>query len=183
VTIGQRPLWAGRAAAVIGIVLLALNLRTAVAVLSPILSSVSGDIPLNSIGIGLLGMLPPLAFAASGFLAPMVARRIGLELTTVLACVAMVAGPLVRAVAPTYAVLVLGSVVVLAGMGFANIVLPPIVKKYFPDRVGLVTGIYVTLMSISASVPPLVAAPLAEAAGWRPTIGVWALLAAAALVP
>ena len=182
-TLDQRPLWAGRAAAVIGIVLLALNLRTAVAVLSPILSSVSGDIPLNSIGIGLLGMLPPLAFAASGFLAPVVARRIGLELTTVLACVAMVVGPLVRAVAPSYPVLVLGSVVVLAGMGFANIVLPPIVKKYFPDRVGLVTGIYVTLMSISASVPPLIAAPLAESIGWRPTIGVWALLAAAALVP
>lgn len=182
-TIPVRPLWAGRAAAVIGIVLLALNLRTAVAVLSPILSYVSGDIPLDSIGIGFLGMLAPLAFAASGFVAPVVARRIGLEATTVLACAAMVLGPLLRAVAPTYLVLVLGSVVALAGMGFANIVLPPIIKKYFPDRVGLLTGTYVTLMSISASVPPLIAAPLAEAAGWRATLGVWALLAAGALVP
>ncbi|MCU1409932.1 MAG: transporter permease [Rhodoglobus sp.] len=178
-----RPLWAGRAAAVVGIVLLALNLRTAVAVLSPILSYVSGDIPLDSIGIGLLGMLAPLAFAASGFLAPVVARRIGLELTTVLACVAMIVGPVVRAVAPSYPVLVLGSVLALAGMGFANILLPPIIKKYFPDRVGLLTGVYVTLMSISASVPPLIAAPLAESAGWRVTIGAWGVLAVGALVP
>ena len=178
-----RPLWAGRAAAVIGIVLLALNLRTAVAVLSPILSYVSGDIPLDSIGIGLLGMLAPLAFAASGFLAPVVARRIGLQLTTVLACAAMVVGPVLRGIAPNYGVLVLGSVLALAGMGFANILLPPVIKKYFPDRVGLLTGTYVTLMSISASVPPLIAAPLAESAGWRVTIGAWAVLAVGALIP
>ena len=178
-----RPLWAGRAAAVIGIVLLALNLRTAVAVLSPILALVGEDIPLDGAGIGLLGMLAPLAFAASGFVAPVVARRIGLELTTVLACVAMVIGPLLRAVAPNYGVLAVGSVCALAGMGFANILLPPIIKKYFPDRIALLTGTYVTLMSIGAAVPPLLAAPLAESAGWRVTLGVWAILATAAIVP
>lgn len=178
-----QPVWAGRAAAVLGIVLLALNLRTAVAVLSPILSFVSHDIPLDSIGIGLLGMLAPLAFAASGFAAPVVARRAGIEAATVLACAAMVVGPLVRAVAPDYPVLVLGSVIAMAGMGFANILLPPIIKKYFPDRIALLTGTYVTLMAISASVPPLIAAPLAQAVGWRTTLGVWALLGAAALAP
>ena len=51
-----------------------------------------------------------------------------------------------------------------------------------PDRVGLLTGTYVTLMSISASVPPLIAAPLAESAGWRVTIGAWAVLAVGARV-
>ena len=161
-----RPLWAGRAVAVLGIVLLAINLRTAVAVLSPILGLISDDIPLGSLGIGLLGMLAPLSFAVSGFVAPVVARRIGLESTTMLACVAMVVGPLVRAAAPSYAVLVLGSVVALAGMGFGNILLPPIIKKYFPDRVALLTAAYVTILSVSASVPPLIAAPFAEAAGW-----------------
>ncbi len=181
--IAGRPLWAGRAVAVLGIVLLALNLRTAVAVLSPILGFISDDIPLDSIGIGLLGMLAPLSFAVSGFVAPVIARRIGLETTTMLASAAMVLGPLLRAVAPSYSVLVLGSVVALAGMGFGNILLPPIIKKYFPDRVALLTAAYVTILSVGASVPPLVAAPLAEAAGWRATVGVWALLAAGALVP
>ncbi|MBX3098062.1 MAG: MFS transporter [Salinibacterium sp.] len=179
----RRPLWAGRVAAVTAIVLLAVNLRTAVAVLSPILGYITEDIPLDGVGIGFLGMLAPLAFAASGFVAPVIARRLGIELATVLACVAMVIGPLLRAVAPNYAVLVVGSVFALTGMGFANILLPPIIKKYFPDRVALLTSTYVTLMSISAAVPPLVAAPLAESAGWRVTVGVWAFLAAAALIP
>ncbi len=178
-----RPLWLGRTAAVLGIILLALNLRTAVAVLAPILSLVSDDIPLDSTGIGLLGMLAPLAFAASGFITPMIARRIGLEATLVVACLGMVLGPLVRATAFSYPMLVAGSVLVMAGMGFANILLPPVIRKYFPDRIGLFTGIYVTLMSISASVPPLIASPLATSIGWRPAVGMWALLAVGALVP
>lgn len=178
-----RPLWAGRTVAVLAVALLALNLRTAVAALSPILPLIDRDIPLGSIGIGLLGMLPPLAFAVSGFVAPLVARRLGIEATLVLACLAMVAGPVIRATAGHYSVLVLGSVVVLAGMGFGNILLPPVIKRYFPDRIGFMTALYATLMSISASLPPLIVAPLAEQLGWRTTSAGWALFAIAAAVP
>ena len=178
-----RPLWAGRTVALLGIILIALNLRTAVAALSPILPLVAQDIPLGSIGIGVLGMLPPLAFAASGFVAPLVARRVGLEATMLLACVAMVAGPVIRAAAGSYVVLVLGGVIVLAGIGFANILLPPVIKRYFPDRIGLMTALYATLMSISASTPPLLAAPLADQLGWRVASGSWAIFAVVAAVP
>jgi CP family cyanate transporter-like MFS transporter len=178
-----RSLWAGRTAAVLGILLIALNMRTAVAAISPIVALVSKDIPLDSIGLGVLGTLPPIAFAASGLLAPLLARRIGLEATLVLACLAMIVGPLVRAVAPNYAVLLVGSAITLAGMGFGNIMLPPAVKKYFPDRIGQLTAAYATLVSISISVPALIATPVAAASGWRVSVGSWAVLAACALVP
>jgi CP family cyanate transporter-like MFS transporter len=182
-SIAARPLLAGRTLALLGIVLIGLNLRTAVAVISPIVRFISEDIPLTSIGIGLLGMLAPLSFALSGLVAPAVARRIGLEATMLVACAAMVIGPVVRALAPNYAVLVGGSVLLLGGMGFANIMLPPIIKRYFPDRIGALTATYATLMAIGASVPPLIAAPLAESIGWRFTLGSWAILALAAAVP
>ena len=178
-----RPLWAGRTAAILGILLLALNLRTAVAALSPIIPRIAEDIPLDSLALGIVGMLPPIAFAVSGIVAPIVARRIGLETSLVLACVAMVIGPLLRAAADSYAVLIIGSVVALAGMGFGNILLPPAVKKYFPDRIGLITTLYATLLSISATVPPLIAEPLASATGWRVSVGVWAVLSLSALLP
>lgn len=178
-----RPLWRGRTVALLGILLLALNLRTAVAALSPIIPRIAEDIPLDSVGLGFIGMLPPIAFAVSGLVAPLVAKRIGLESALVLACVAMVAGPIVRAAADSYFVLVAGSILTLAGMGFGNILLPPAVKKYFPDRIGLVTTAYATLLSISATIAPLVAEPVAGAAGWRISVGVWAVLAFSALVP
>lgn len=173
----------GRTAALLGILLLSLNIRTAVAALSPIIPRIAEDIPLDSVGLGFIGMLPPIAFAISGLVAPLVARRIGLESALVLACAAMVAGPIIRAAADSYFVLVAGSIVTLAGMGFGNILLPPAVKKYFPDRVGLVTTMYATLLSISATIAPIIAEPVAGAAGWRVAVGVWGVLALSALLP
>ena len=64
------PLWAGRTLALLGIGLIALNLRTAVTVFSPIAGAISGDIPLDNIGLSIIGTLPPpsrksLAWTAS----------------------------------------------------------------------------------------------------------------------
>lgn len=178
-----RSLWAGRTAALLGIVLIALNLRTAVSAISPITALVARDIPLDSIAVGLLGALPPIAFALSGLVAPLVSRRLGLESTLVIACLAMIAGPIVRGMAPSYPVLVLGTAIALGGMGFGNVLLPPAVKRYFPDRLGLVTAIYVTLLSISNTLPPLIASPVAEATSWRISVALWAVLALCALGP
>lgn len=177
------PLWAGRTLALSGILLVALNLRTAVAAISPVTDQISADIPLSSVSLGVLGALPPIAFAASGLLAPLFARWLGLERAIALASAAMVVGHVVRGFAPGYPALLVGSVITLAGMGFGNILLPPAVKRYFPDRIGLVTTAYVTLLSISTAVPALISAPVADSAGWRVSLGMWAVLALAALAP
>src|SRR5690606_20723431 len=64
-----------------------------------------------------------------------------------------------------------------------NILLPAAVKEYFPDRIGLVTAIYASLLAIGATTPPIVASPIADVAGWRVSIGVWAVVAAVAITP
>ena len=63
-----RPLRAGRTLALVGIVLVAFTLRTAVASLSPILDRIEEEIPLSTALVGLLGMLPPLCYAVFGIL-------------------------------------------------------------------------------------------------------------------
>lgn len=178
-----RPLWAGRTLALVGILLVALNVRTAVASLSPIVHRVSEDVPLDSLGLGFIGTLPPIAFALSGIVAPFVARRVGIEAALVVACLAMIAGPVLRGIAPSYAVLVVGSAITLFGMGFGNVLLPPAVKRYFPDRIGVVTAGYVTLLAVSTAMAAALAEPVAGLAGWRVSIASWALLAFVALVP
>ena len=182
-TEAARPLWAGRTLALVGILLVALNVRTAVASLSPIVHRVSEDIPFDSLGLGLLGMLPPIAFALSGIAAPFVARRLGLEGGLIVACLAMIVGPVIRGIAPSYPVLVIGSAVVLFGMGFGNVLLPPAVKRYFPDRIGIVTSAYVTLLAVSTAMAAAFAEPVATVTGWRVSIAIWAVLATMALLP
>ncbi len=177
------PLWAGRTAALLGILLVALNLRTVVAALSPISSLVSHDVPLSAVVIGLIGAAPPLMFALAGLITPALSRRVGLEFLLLLAVAAMVLGQAARAFAPNSAVLVVATAVALLGAGVGNVLLPPLVKRYFPDRMTQITSLYVVLISFSTSLPALAAVPVATAFGWRASLCVWAALALTAVIP
>ncbi|MFF0150477.1 CynX/NimT family MFS transporter [Micromonospora sp. NPDC005203] len=177
------PLWAGRTVALLGIVLVAFTLRQAVATISPILGDIRVNIPISNLGVGLLGTLPPILLAVSGFIAPRVARNLGPDGGIVLALLLMTLGHLVRAFAPGFAVLLLGSVLALAGTGIGNVLLPPIVRRYFPDRVALLTAVYVCIVGVGTAVPAAVAAPVAAQLGWRFVLGIWSVTSVVALVP
>lgn len=169
--------------ALLGVVLVSLNLRTAVTSLSPLLGVIDAEIGLGTGGMGLLGMVPTVMFALWGVLTPIVLRRMGLELLTVLAMTAAAAGQVLRALAHDPWVMGVGSLVALAGMGIGNVVAPPLVKKYFPRHVAAVSMAYITGLQLGTVVPALVAVPVEEAAGWRVSIGWWAVLAMVAAVP
>jgi len=180
---GARSLWRGRVVAIVGVVTVAFSLRTAVTAISPIIDQIRGDIPITDVGIGLIGMLPPIFFALSGFLGPLVSRRLGLEGAILASVAVMVVGHLLRASSGSFALLLAGSAVTLVGVGICNVMLPPVVKRYFPDRVGLVTAGYATLMSVSTAIPSLLAVPLSDSIGWRFSLAIWAAVAGTALVP
>lgn len=169
--------------AFIGIMLLAINLRTAAVAFSPIIGHVEADIPLNGLRIGLIAAVPAVAFSLAAFFGAAAAKKAGLELLVVLSIVAMVIGHLIRAFAGSYAALLIGTVVSLVAAGIGNVLLPPLVKRYFPDRVGLLTGIYALLLATSAALPAALAVPVADAAGWQVSIGIWALLALLSFLP
>ena len=177
------PLWAGRSLALVGILLVALSLRTAVAAISPIIAEIDEDIPLTSVGIGLIGMLPPIFFAFSGLVGPFVSRRLGLEGAIVVSVGLMILGHSLRAASGSFPMLLIGSAVALLGVGVCNVMLPPVVKRYFPDRIGFVTATYATLMSVSTALPSVLAVPVSDSLGWRFSLAIWAAVAATALVP
>ena len=182
-TAGAQPLWRGRALALIGIVLVAFSLRSAVASLSPVLDHVAEDFAVSSVVVGLIGAAPPVCFAVFGLLTPLFERRFGLERVAVVAIGLIAAGLLLRGLAVDSTSLLAATAVVFAGVGSGNVLLPPLVKKYFPDRLGLMMTVYSTTMAVSTFVPPLVAVPVADSAGWRVSLGLWGVFAAIALVP
>jgi len=182
-TTTRLPLWAGRSLALVGILLVALSLRTAVAAISPIIAEINHDIPLSSVGIGLIGMLPPIFFALSGLVGPLVSRRLGLEGAIVVSVGLMVLGHSLRAASGSFPMLLVGSAIALLGVGICNVMLPPVVKRYFPDRIGFVTATYATLMSVSTALPSVLAVPVSDSLGWRFSLAIWAAVAATALVP
>ena len=168
---------------VVAIVLIAATMRLPVAALSPLAGRIDVDIALSALALGALGTAPPIAFALAGLLAPRIAHRLQLEPTLLLAMLAMIVGHLVRATATDFTVLIVGTLVLLLGAGFGNVLLPSAVKKFTPDRIGSMTAAYAMIMSIGAAVPPLVAVPLAEIADWRASLAIWSAFVAAAAVP
>jgi len=176
----RRP-WAGRLLALLCILLSAFNLRTAVTSLTPLLDSLGRTFGFGSTMTGVFGMMPTASFAAFAVLTPGIARRIGLERTGLLSMLLAACGLMVRSLADGTGQLLAGSVIALAGMGIGNVVVPPLVKRYFPDRVGTVSALYITILQLGTMLPALAAVPLAQAAGWRVSLGVWSLLATAAV--
>ncbi|MFE7845430.1 CynX/NimT family MFS transporter [Microbacterium sp. NPDC057407] len=179
----SRPLWQGRALALVGIVLFAFSLRTAVASLSPVLPQVQGEFPVPAVVVGLIGTAPPVCYAVFGLLTPLLERRFGLEKLALAAMIVAAAGMVFRALAVDAGTLLLATTAIFAAVGVGNILLPPLVKQYFPDRIGLLTTVYSTAMAVATFTPPLVAVPVADAAGWRASLGLWSVFSLLATIP
>lgn len=181
VVAGRR--WRGRIGAVAGILLLAFSMRSAVASLSPVLDHVQRDIALSPWVIGVIGTAPPVSFAVFGLITPALERRFGLQRLALVVLAAATIGLVGRGFAGSAATLLAASVLIFASVGVGNVLLPPLIKRYFPDRIGLMTSLYATVMAISTFVPPLVAVPVADGPGWRMSLAMWAVFSGAGVIP
>lgn len=179
----HRPLWRGRGLVLIAIALSALNLRTAVTSLTPLLDRLGETFQFGPTMTGVFGIVPTAAFAVFGVATPAIAHRIGLERTALLAMLLAAIGLLGRGFAGDTGQLLLTSAIALSGMGIGNVVLPPLVKRYFSDRVGGISAMYITALQMGTILPALAAVPAANAFGWRVSLGAWSLLAVAAALP
>jgi len=171
------------ALAAAAIVLLALTLRIAVASLSPLLARIGEEFPLPAVVVGLIGMAPPVAFALAGMVTPAIERRLGLERSVLVAAITAAVMLGLRAAAVDAWSLLGATAGVFAAVGVANVLIPTVVKKYFPERIGLMTTVYSTAMAVATFTPPLVAVPLADAVGWRGSFVTWAVVALSAVAP
>ncbi|WAM15939.1 CynX/NimT family MFS transporter [Rhodococcus sp. JS3073] len=173
----------GRLLVFCAIAMSALVLRLAVTSFTPLASQIREDIGFSPTVVGVFGMVPTAMFALFGLGTPLIAKRWGLERTALVAMLMAAVGMLTRALmSDTWSLLAL-SALALAGMGIGNVVIPPLVKRYFSDRLAVMSAVYIVGVQIGTIAPAFVAVPLAEAFGWRVSIGVWALLGFAAAVP
>jgi MFS transporter, CP family, cyanate transporter len=172
---------ARRALLLVGIVLVAVNLRPSLAGVGPLVADIRADTGLPNVALGFLTTLPLLAFGAVSTLTPLVTRRIGMEKAVALALGLIVAGTVAR-VAPSVWMLFLGTAILGVGIAFGNVLLPALAKRDFPDRTGPMTSLYSSVMGLGATIAAGVSAPLALTVGWRLSLGAWSLPAVVALL-
>ena len=175
---------AQRILVLVGIVVLAFNLRPAAVSVGPVLGEIIDDLQMTATTAGVLTTLPVLAFAVFGAMAPWLGRALGLHRLTLLALVAVVIGLSLRARTESVLLFLLLSLLALAGMATANVLLPSLVKLHFPERVGLLTSIYTTSLAVGLTTASVLTVPTGQAVGsWRWGVGVWALTALVAALP
>jgi CP family cyanate transporter-like MFS transporter len=166
----------------IGLGLVALNLRPAVTSVGPLLDEIVQSLGFGRTGAGILTTLPVLCFGLIGPIAPMLGRRYGAENIIFAALIAVAAACAVRLL-PSAFPLYASSVVAGIAIGLMNVLLPGIVKRDFPDRVGAVTGFYTMMLCIGAAGAAALAPQVEIAFGtaWPTALAVWGILAVAAL--
>ncbi|MFK3718913.1 CynX/NimT family MFS transporter [Pseudomonas fulva] len=167
----------------LGLVLVALNLRPALSSMAPVLGQVSDGLGLSAAQAGLLTTLPVLCLGLFAPLAPMLARRLGSERVVlgILATLAM--GIVLRSTLGTTG-LFLGSLLAGASIGIIGVLLPGIVKRDFPAHAGTLTGVYTMALCLGAAMAAGATVPLAHALGdnWAPALGFWMLPAVLAML-
>jgi CP family cyanate transporter-like MFS transporter len=179
-----QPTVQGRVLVGTAIVLLALNLRAAVGSLGVVLSPVCHDLGMSLAAAGVLTALPVVCFAVFGIGSHTVVKRLGLHRTSALVLVTIIAGLALRSVAGSSALFMVSTALALAGTAVGNIILPPLVKVHFPDRIALMSALYGAALMTGATLGSVATVPLSEALGdWRQGLGIWAILAVIALLP
>ncbi|MFD3335044.1 CynX/NimT family MFS transporter [Streptomyces sp. NPDC058700] len=168
-----------------GLVLAALNLRPAITSLGALLEEVSEGLHMSGSVAGVLTSVPPLCFAVFGITAPRLARRFGPVAVVCAGMIAIFTGLVLRPFAGGTAGFLAASALALMGIALSNVLMPVIVKRYFPDRVGGMTGLYSMALALGTSVAAAATVPMTETLGgdWRIGLGVWAALAALAVLP
>ncbi|PWV54804.1 MFS transporter [Nocardiopsis sp. L17-MgMaSL7] len=168
----------------VAIALAALNLRTAITSVGPVLGEITQGLGMTAVGAGVLTTLPVLCFAVFGGLTPMLSRRLGSHRLLVLALTAVTLGLVTRAMAPEPWLFLTLSVVALSGGAVGNVILPALVKQHFPHRVGLMTTVYTTGLAVGTAIAAAATVPLERATGdWRIALGAYALFGLVAALP
>lgn len=168
--------------AAIAVVLVALNLRPVIVAVSPVFDTISSELGLTSVLAGLLVTLPVLCFGILGPLAPLLAGKIGFERSLALVLLAIIAGSALRII-PTVPALFGGTVLVGAGIAVGNILLPGLIKRDFPHRLGIMSGLFSMSLAVGATLAAGLTIPVAKAVGWRwnEVLAAWGLFAVFAL--
>jgi MFS transporter, CP family, cyanate transporter len=159
------------------------NLRTAVTSVPPLFPDLSARLHLSPAALSLLATTPVLCFGVVSAFAAWFNRRWGEERSLLIALAVLTVGLLLRGVAPS-TMLFPGTALAASAIAILNVLLSSMAKRRWPQRAGVLIGIYLTMLSVGAILSSLLSVPLYQASGGSIALalGVWAAPAALAVL-
>jgi CP family cyanate transporter-like MFS transporter len=173
---------AGTVLLVVGIMVLALNLRAAITSLPPVFPDLAARLHLSPAEVTALATIPVLCFGLFSPVAARLSRRFGEERVLLGALALLAAGLALRGAFPG-GMLYPGTVLGMAAIALMNVLLPSLIKRRQPSRAGLLIGSYLLCLAVGSVFGSLLAVPLyrdTAHAAWlggpiRFTLWLWAV--------
>ncbi|WP_299804084.1 MFS transporter [uncultured Shewanella sp.] len=162
-TLSHPSRFASSAFLLLGVLLIAISLRSPITGVGPLLDSIRAELHLTATQAGMLTTLPLLAFAFFSPVASKVASKRGLEQALMLSLLFIIIGLSIRSLGSVSS-LFLGTVIIGAGIAFANVLLPSLMKRDFPTKIATMTSMYVLMMGAGSAITASLAIPLDDMA-------------------
>lgn len=168
---------------IFGIILISINLRTSIASVGPLIPFIREDLGISNGLAGFLTTLSLLTFAAFSLFAPSIGKKLGHGKAIFLGIFLLAIGVVLR-VLGGIELLYIGTALTGIGIVIANVLMIPFFKARLPEKIGLMTAILSTGMSLFAAVASGISVPLAVdlGLGWRGSLASWVVLMIIALV-
>ena len=144
---------------ILGVIFLSLILRTPITSVGAIVGPLKSILDINNTVAGFITTIPLIAFA---IFSPMVAKfsnKAGLKKTLLFSAVIISIGLGLRFYINTY-VFFITTFIIGVGITVGNVLLPGLVKKYYPEKIGIMTGFYAVVMNIGAAVAAGISYPI-----------------------
>ncbi len=153
-------------------------LRFTVLAVPPVVPLLHADLHLTETDIGWLSSLPPMLFAIAAVPGAMLIARFGVVPALVVGLLLNVAGSAARATLPDATALYASTIVMAAGVAIMQPSLPPLVRTWFPQRIGFATAIYTNGLLIGETLAVALTIPLVlplVSNSWRLSFVIWSI--------
>jgi MFS transporter, CP family, cyanate transporter len=168
--------------ALLSLVFISLAIRPPVASIGPLVEELIRTEFLTLFQVSLMTSLPIVCFGLGAFLSPALVKRFTLNKAMMYVLIVLSVAMATRLIGG-FPALMTSTIIIGLAIAIANVLIPTIVREQFPDRIELITGVYVTLLAISASFAAAIAVPSSDLlGGWRGALAVWIIPAVLAII-
>lgn len=179
-------LYSKRAASIIliiGITFIAANLRAPLTAVGPLVEQIRGSLHISNTLAGMITTLPLFAFAGFSPFAPRLARKFGTKLVLLLSLIFLMFGIILRSLFGGVG-LFLGTAIIGLSISVGNVLIPSLFKQEFPERIGVMTGIYNVSMGLFGAIASGISVPVAAESGlgWGGALSLWAALSFVSII-
>ncbi len=153
-------------------------LRLTVMAIPPVVPLLHTDLHLSETGIGWLSSLPPMLFAIAAVPGAILIARFGIVPALVVGLLLNAIGSAARAAIPNAPFLYAATIVMAGGVSIMQPSLPPLVRAWFPRRIGFATAVYTTGLLIGEILAAALTIPLVlplVGDSWRLSFVVWSI--------